>query len=101
MNSLRVLLLTLALTLCSLTASAAEPNWQPVLTELLKSEKTGFGGLCGVVVNHETGCVWVNLSDRGLFCSSSGAKQFKRVSDKQPRGRTETPGCLMLDPGDK
>jgi hypothetical protein len=74
------------------------PDWQPVLTELLKTEKTGFGGLCGVVVDHGTGRVWVNLSDRGLFSSLTGADNFKRVSDEQPRGRTETPGCLMLDP---
>jgi photosystem II stability/assembly factor-like uncharacterized protein len=82
-------------------AAAGEPRWQPVLTDLLRSEKTGFGGLCGVVVNHETGCVWVNLSDRGLFCSSAGAGAFKRVSDEQPKGRTESPGCLMLDPTGK
>lgn len=78
--------------------AAAEPGWQPMLTELLKSEKTGFGGLCGVVVDHATGCVWVNLSDRGFFCSPRGAERFTRAGDEQPRGRTETPGCLMLDP---
>jgi photosystem II stability/assembly factor-like uncharacterized protein len=82
-------------------ASAGEPNWQPVLTDILKTEKTGYGGLCGVVVDHNTGCVWVNLSDRGLFCSAIGANEFKLVSAAQPQGRTETPGCLMLDPTGK
>jgi hypothetical protein len=93
-------IIVLALVVSSAPA-ADEPTWQPVLTDLLKSEKTGFGGLCGMVVNHNTGCVWVNLSDRGMYCSSTGAKSFKRVSDKQPRGRTESPGCLMLDPTGK
>jgi photosystem II stability/assembly factor-like uncharacterized protein len=82
-------------------AAGEESAWQGVLTDLLKSEKTGFGGLCGMVVDHNTGCIWVNLSDRGVFCSSTGAKSFKRVSDKQPKGRTESPGCLMLDPTGK
>lgn len=91
---------TLAL-LLSGRLGADEPNWQPVLTDILKTEKTGFGGLCGVVVDHGTGCVWVNLSDRGLFCSRIGAASFKRVAEQQPRGRTETPGCLMLDPTGK
>src|SRR5262245_60604978 len=100
MRSLRVLLAAFALFTAAALA-ADEPDWQPVLTDLLKSEKTGFGGLCGIVVNHDTGCIWVNLSDRGLFCSPTGAKEFKRVADAQPKGRTETPGCLMLDPTGK
>jgi photosystem II stability/assembly factor-like uncharacterized protein len=103
MKPLRLLFCALTLSLLAFAGRAAdeEPAWQPVLTDVLKSEKTGFGGLCGVVVDHNTGCVWVNLSDRGLYCSSTGAKEFKRVSDKQPKGRTETPGCLMLDPTGK
>jgi photosystem II stability/assembly factor-like uncharacterized protein len=86
--------------MCVLILASAAPaaDWEPVLGDLVKKEKTGYGGLCGVVVEHNTGCVWVNLSDRGLYCSPAGAKSFKRVSEKQPRGRTETPGCLMLDP---
>jgi photosystem II stability/assembly factor-like uncharacterized protein len=79
----------------------AEPDWQPVATELLKREKTGFGGLCGVLVDHHSGDVWVNLSDRGMFHSSDQGKSWKRVSDTQPKGRTETPGCWLLDPTGK
>lgn len=75
--------------------------WQPVATELLKSEKTGFGGLCGVVVDHETGDLWVNLSDRGMFHSRDQGKSWKRASETQPRGRTETPGCWLIDPTGK
>src|SRR5262249_24491952 len=87
--------------LFSSTAAAAEPDWQPVVTDLLKSEKTGFGGLCGVVVDHGTGDVWVNLSDRGMFHSRDQCKTWKRASAMQPKGRTETPGCWLLDPTGK
>ena len=67
-----------------------------------KTEKTGYGGLCGVVVDHATGCVWVNLSDRGLFRSSRpAAKAFRRVSDDQPRAAPRRPAAFMLDPTGK
>ena len=77
---------------------AEEPVWQPKVTPLLKQEKTGFGGLCGLVVNHKTGEVWINLSDRGMFHSADQGQTWKRVSEAQPTGRTETPGCWLLDP---
>ncbi len=77
---------------------AAAPAWVPVTTELLRTEKTGFGGLCGVVVDHRTGDVWANLSDRGMFLSTDQGQTWKRVSETQPKGRTETPGCWLLDP---
>ncbi len=93
-----VLLILLILSAPSL---AADPQWQPVGTDLLKREKTGFGGLCGIVVDHHTGDVWVNLSDRGMFRSTDQGKSWKRVSDTQPKGRTETPGCWLLDPTGK
>ena len=85
----------------ALTASAAEPAWVPVTAELLQREKTGFGGLCGVVVDHAAGDLWVNLSDRGMFHSGDQGQTWKRVSDTQPKGRTETPGCWLLDPTGK
>lgn len=94
----RVFLFVVAL---SVPASAAEPAWEPALGDFIKGQKPGFGGLCGVVVDHATGRVWVNISDRGLYVSAPGAKKFERVSATQPRGRTETPGCLMLGPGGK
>ncbi|MBC7818830.1 MAG: hypothetical protein IAG10_18220, partial [Planctomycetaceae bacterium] len=46
-------LCVLFLLACIAPALAADPDWQPVLTDLLKSEKTGFGGQCGVVVDHQ------------------------------------------------
>jgi hypothetical protein len=83
---------------CTCPELAAAADWQPIVTDLLKREKTGFGGLCGVVVDHQSGDLWVNLSDRGMFHSSDHGKTWKRVSDTQPKGRTETPGCWLLDP---
>lgn len=80
---------------------AADPVWVPVATELLQREKTGFGGLCGVVVDHQTGALWANLSDRGMFHSGDQGQTWKRVSEMQPKGRTETPGCWLLDPTGK
>jgi hypothetical protein len=65
-------------------ALAAEADWQPVLTDLLKGEKPG--GLCGVVVNHDTGCVFVNLGERGIYCSSAGARKFNPLSDEAAQG---------------
>lgn len=83
------------------TSRAAELKWVPVTTELLRQEKTGFGGLCGVVVDHHSGDVFVNLSDRGMFRSADQGETWKRASDAQPKGRTETPGCWLLDPTGK
>jgi hypothetical protein len=81
------------------TATAGDPPaWQAMLGELPKTEKAGFGGLCGIVVDPGTGTIWINLSDRGFYRSDDQARTFKRVSSSQPRGRTETPGCLLLDP---
>lgn len=97
---LRILCSLIVLTLAA-PAFAADAEWQAVTTELLKSEKTGYGGLCGIVVDHATGTVWIDLSDRGLFTSTDQGRTWKRVSDTQPKGRTESPGCLMLDPTGK
>lgn len=79
-------------------SQAADPGWTPVATDLLKREQTGFGGLCGIVVDPRSGDVWANLSDRGMFHSSDRGQTWKRVSDEQPKGRTETPGCWLIDP---
>ncbi len=92
--------LVLAGAVCT-AAIAAEPDWRPVATELLKTEKTGFGGLCGVVVDHASGELWVNLSDHGMFLSSDQGRSWQRCGDQQPKGRTETPGCWLLDPTGK
>lgn len=74
------------------------PTWEATLGDLVKTEKAGFGGLCGVVVDSTAGTVWINLSDRGFYRSDDQAKTFRRCGDGQPKGRTESPGCLLLDP---
>jgi photosystem II stability/assembly factor-like uncharacterized protein len=86
---------------CTTPLLAPGGDWRPVTTGLLKHEKTGFGGLCGVLVDHTSGDLWVNLSDRGMFHSGDQGKTWKRVSNTQPKGRTETPGCWLLDPTGK
>lgn len=89
---LPLLLLTLT---CRLVSAA---DWQPITTELLKAEKAGYGGLCGVVVQPATGDITINVSDRGLYRSTDQGKTWKRLGTAELKGRTETPGCLMIDP---
>jgi hypothetical protein len=86
------------LVLVAPAARAAE--WQAMTEELLRAEKPGFGGLCGVVVDHQTGDVLVNVSDRGFFRSTDRGKSWKRLG-AELKGRTEWPGCLQLDPTGK
>jgi photosystem II stability/assembly factor-like uncharacterized protein len=100
-TAMKKTLCALLLLTCPAPVPAADADWRPVATDLLRSEKTGFGGLCGVVVDHQSGDLWVNLSDRGMFHSGDQGKTWKRVSDAQPEGRTETPGCWLLDPTGK
>ena len=93
---MRLAILSLALLLAPATCAAGD--WQPVATELLAKEKTGFGGLSGVVVDRATGGLLVSLSDRGLFRSADQGKTWERHGKDAFKGRTETPGCLRLDP---
>lgn len=89
-----------ALLALAIPATAAE--WEPLTKDLLKQEKTGFGGVCGVVVDRATGNVIVNLSDRGLFVSQDQGKTWERLKGTEPfKGRTEWPGCMMFDPTGK
>jgi hypothetical protein len=75
-------------------------DWQATAEELLRTEKPGFGGLCGVVVDHATGDVILNVSDRGFYRSTDQCKSWKRFGPEL-KGRTEWPGCLQLDPTGK
>jgi photosystem II stability/assembly factor-like uncharacterized protein len=91
--------LALLLVLCLLTFSTVRAQeWTAVTAELLKSEKTGFGGLCGVVVHPPSGDLTINLSDRGLFRSRDQGRSWQRLGSAELKGRTESPGCLMIDP---
>jgi photosystem II stability/assembly factor-like uncharacterized protein len=88
------LLLLIVLACCS----PAKADWQPVTAELIRKEKPGYGKLCGVVVDHKTGNVFINLSDKGIYRSTDQGKSWVRLGKKDVQGRTEWPGCLMLDP---
>jgi photosystem II stability/assembly factor-like uncharacterized protein len=90
----------LVLGLGLLPAPTRAADWQATTTELLRREKPGYGGLCGVVVDHQTGDVFVNVSDQGIFRSGDQGKTWERVGTGL-KGRTEWPGCLQLDPTGK
>jgi photosystem II stability/assembly factor-like uncharacterized protein len=72
-------------------------QWQAVTAELVQQEKPGYGKVCGVAVERKTGDVYLDLSDRGIYRSADLGKSWQRVG-KEIKGRTEWPGCLMLDP---
>ncbi len=86
------------LTLAAMTGRIGAADWQPVTEELIRTEKPGFGKLCGVLVDHATGNVYVDLSEKGLYRSADQGKTWKRHGKPVVKGRTETPGCLLLDP---
>jgi photosystem II stability/assembly factor-like uncharacterized protein len=90
---------TLILTVL-IAGPACAAEWEPTATELLKAEKTGFGGLCGIAVDHATGEVLIDLSDRGLFRSTDRGKTWAKHGPVV-KGRTEWPGCLLFDPTGK
>jgi photosystem II stability/assembly factor-like uncharacterized protein len=91
---------TFGIALLLIAPSANAADWEAVTTELLQKEKTGFGGLSGVVVDHATGNVFIELSDRGVFRSTDQCKTW--ASHGKPiKGRTETPGCMQIDPTGK
>jgi hypothetical protein len=53
---------------------------------------------CAALRSIHTGTIWINVSDRGFYRADDRAKTFHRISETQPNGRTESPGCLQLDP---
>ena len=90
-------LLFLAITSLAFVSHASAAEWEPMATQLLKSEKLGYGGLTGVVVDRQTGDVYIWLSDKGMFKSTDQAKSFK-PHGKPVKGRTEWPGCMQTNP---
>lgn len=83
------------------SSSLRAAEWEPVATRLLETEKPGYGGLCGIVVDHATGEVIVNVSDRGLYRSKDLGETWTKLGTEPIKGRTESPGCLVLDPTGK
>jgi hypothetical protein len=85
-----------AMTLLFLTGPAMA-EWQPVTQDLLSSVKPGYGGLSGLVVDHHTGDVYVNVSDCGIYRSTNQGRSWQRLG-AEFKGRTEWPGCMIIDP---
>src|SRR4051794_36059887 len=94
-----VRLMLIGLTLLAGQSIRAD-DWQATTEELIRTEKPGYGGLCGVLVDHKSGDVIVNVSDRGFYRSSDQGKTWKRIG-AEVKGRTEWPGCLQFDPTGK
>ncbi len=93
--------LTLAASLLVLAAARVPAaDWEATTADLVKAEKPGYGGLCGVVVDHATGDIFIDLSDKGLYRSADQGKTWKKHGPTI-KGRTEWPGCLALDPTGK
>ena len=92
------LVLLLLPVLLALSGRAEEPGWVPVATEVIAREKLGYGGLSGVVVDRATGQLFIALSDQGVFRSGDQGKSWVRHGKEAVKGRTETPGCMQLDP---
>ena len=76
-------------------------DWEPITTDLIAKEKPGYGGLSGVVVDHANGNLYVCVSDRGVFRSTDQGKTWERFGKDAVKGRTEWPGCFLLDPTGK
>jgi photosystem II stability/assembly factor-like uncharacterized protein len=93
--------LTLSAIFLILTATRAPAaDWEATTADLVKAEKPGFGGVCGVAVDRATGDVFIDLSDRGL-CRSTDQGKTWRKHGPVVKGRTEWPGCLAFDPTGK
>jgi len=93
-----LMILAVVAGICPISRADSPPAWQPMLGDLLKTEKAGYGGLCGIAVDPAKGTIWINVSDRGFYRSDDQAQTFHRCGETQPKGRTEAPGCFQLDP---
>jgi photosystem II stability/assembly factor-like uncharacterized protein len=93
--------LALAAFFLLLAARAPAADWEPTATaDFAKAEKTGFGNVCGVVVDRASGDLFTDLSDKGLYRSTDQGKTWKKHGPVI-KGRTEWPGCLAFDPTGK
>ncbi len=54
-----------------------------------------------MAVDRDSGILYVCLSDRGGIVSGDQGKTWEKHGKEVGKGRTETPGCLLLDPTSK
>ena len=84
--------------LLGLTAAVRAGDWQAIPLAQVTKDKPGDFGLSGVVVDHASGDVYVFVSELGLFRSTDQGKTWGRLAHGPTKGRTEQPGCLLIDP---
>jgi photosystem II stability/assembly factor-like uncharacterized protein len=82
-----------------LAAAARAGDWQTIPLEQITKDKPGYGGLSGVVVDHDSGDVYVYVSDLGLFRSKDQGRAWAKLGHGPTKGRTEQPGCMMFGTG--
>ena len=87
--------------LVCLASAVQAGDWQATAVDQIAKDKPGEYGLTGLLVDHATGDVYVCVSDLGLFRSKDQSKTWERLAGTPPKGRTEWPGCLQLDPTGK
>jgi photosystem II stability/assembly factor-like uncharacterized protein len=85
--------------LLALVPAMRAAEWEPIASEFVKAEKPGFGGLTGIVVDRQSGDLYVWISDRGMYKSTDQGKTFAPLGPRT-KGRTEWPGCMLSDPAD-
>ncbi len=81
-----------------LAAALQAGDWQATPLDQVTKDKPGYGGLSGVVVDHDGGDVYVYVSDLGLFHSTDQGKTWAGLHRGPNKGRTEQPGCMLSDP---
>jgi hypothetical protein len=75
-------LLTLLAWLCCLTPAVAAdvPEWQPMLARSFRGDMKDIG-ITGLAVYRNTGCVFLQMEGKGVYCSGAGAGSFKPVTE--------------------
>ncbi len=81
-----------------LTAAVRAGDWQAIPLDQITKDKTGFGGLSCVIVDHKTGDLYAYVSDLGLFRSADQGNKWTKLAHGPTKGRTEWPGCMLIDP---
>ena len=91
---MRFILGSVFIVLCSPLFAA---DWEKVTDNLAKKEKAGYGGLCGITIDHSNGHIYLNVSDKGIYRSTDQGSSFSLFSN-EVKGRTEWPCLLYTSP---